>query len=158
LYLDSFVKRAARSALEHEKAVAYMASRGFTVEDMKKWDIGFTRVARIPEGPSKDYQELKEATYGFKGLENRIIIPLKNALGNVNGLQTRALNEKRYVQLLMSEAKSIGAFFGLSEALPEIRAKRRVFVHEGAFNAMAFSKVFPQLHRVPYSFSRSAAI
>jgi len=143
VYLDGLVDRASRSALEHEEAVRYMASRGFSTGDMSKWGIGYTRVARPPKSKSPDYEDLKEASYGFKGLENRILIPLRNILGNVNGLQTRALSEKRYVQFLLSEAKAIGAFFGLREALPEIRRTRRVFVHEGAFNCMAFSKAFP---------------
>lgn len=143
MYLDGLANRASRSALEHQEAVKYMSSRGFSRDDMAKWGIGYTRVARPAKSSSPDYEMLKEASYGFKGLENRILIPLRNALGNVNGLQTRALSEKRYVQFLLSEAKAVGAFFGLREALPEIRRTRRVFVHEGAFNCMAFSRAFP---------------
>lgn len=142
MYLDGLVDRASRSAMEHEEAVNYMASRGFSTDDMAKWGIGYTRVAKPPKSRSPDYEMLKEASYGFRRLENRILIPLRNMLGNVNGLQTRVLSEKKYMQFLLSEAKAIGAFFGLREALPEIRRTRRVFVHEGAFNCMAFSKAF----------------
>lgn len=143
MYLDGLADKASRSALEHKEAVRYMASRGFSADDMAKWGIGYTRVARPPKSQSPDYEALKEASYGFKGLENRMLIPLRNILGNVNGLQTRTLSEKKYVQFLLSEAKAIGAFFGLREALPSIRDTRRVFVHEGAFNCMAFSKALP---------------
>jgi len=143
VYLDNLVDRATRSGVEHKEAVAYMQKRGFSISDMIRWGIGYTRVVRVPKSESPDWLMLKEATYGFRGLENRMIIPLRNMLGNVNGLQTRALGDKRYVQILMSEAKSVGAFFGLREALPAIREKRKVFVHEGAFNAMSFSRAFP---------------
>jgi len=143
VYLDYLANKAGASAIEHKEAVRYMAARGFSTDDMSRWGIGYTRVARVPKSESPDWQTLKDDSYGFRALESRILIPLRNMLGYVNGLQTRSLEDKRYVQYLMSEAKAIGAFFGLCEALPEMRTKRRVFVHEGAFNAMAFSRAFP---------------
>jgi len=143
VYLDAFVDRASVTILEHKVAMDYLASRGFGAADVTRWRIGYTRVARIPGQGSDDWKALKEDTYGFKGLEGRIIIPLRNLLGRVNGIQTRSLDKKKYTQHLMSEAKAVGAFFGLHEALPHIRRTRRVFVHEGAFNAMSFARVFP---------------
>lgn len=143
MYLDSFVGRASKSIIEHEAPMKYLASRGFGEEDIRKWELGYTRIARIPENKSDDWKRLKEETYGFRALESKIIIPLRNIVGHVNGVQTRALDKKFYKDHLMSEAKSIGTFFGLREALPMIRSTRRVFVHEGAFNAMAFARVFP---------------
>lgn len=143
MYLDHFVDRAASSIMGYEEPVKYLASRGFGEDDIKKWGLGYTRVAKVPGEGSEDWKKLKEDTHNFRGLEGRIIIPLRNVLGNVNGIQTRALDKKQYMQLLMSEAKGVGAFFGLREALPHIRRTRRVFVHEGAFNAMSFARVFP---------------
>lgn len=143
MYLDDFVSRASAHLPEHKPAVEYLASRGFTVDDARKWGLGYTRVARIQKSSSSDWERLKDDTHNFRGLECRIIIPLRNIIGHVNGVQTRALDRKQYVQHLMSEAKMVGAFFGLFEALPSIRSTRRVFVHEGAFNAMAFARVFP---------------
>lgn len=143
MYLDNFVARAGKSIFEHEAPMKYLASRGFGEDDIRRWELGYTRVARIAENKSDDWKRLKEETFGFRTLESRVIIPLRNILGHVNGVQTRALDKKVYKDHLMSEAKNIGTFFGIREALPSIRATRRVFVHEGAFNAMAFARVFP---------------
>lgn len=143
MYLDGFVDRVGASILEYEAPMKYLAGRGFGAEDIKHWGLGYTRVARLPASESEDWKKLKADTYGFRGLEGRIIIPLRNMQGRVNGIQTRAMDQKQYKQYLMSEAKSLGAFFGLREALPHIRKTRKVFVHEGAFNSMAFSRAFP---------------
>jgi DNA primase len=63
-------------------------------------------------------------------------------MGSVNGLCTRDIDKKRYNQFFLPEAKKIGAFFGLYEALPYILKTKKVFVHEGAINSISFSKVF----------------
>jgi len=70
------------------------------------------------------------------------VFPLRNILGAVNGLCTRDIVQKRYNQYFLSEARKIGAFFGLFEALPHIYRTRKVFVHEGAIDAISFAKVF----------------
>ena len=49
----------------------------------------------------------------------------------------------RYMIYLLKEANKMGGFFGLFEALPHIMATRKVFVHEGAIDALSFAKVFP---------------
>jgi len=121
----------------------YLGSRGFNEDDVRRWGLGYTKVARISSDNSEAWEQLKKSTAGFRMLEERVIIPLRNLLGRVNGIQTRDLEKKKYVQYLMPEARSVGAFFGLREALPEIRRTRRVFVHEGAFNAMSFWGAFP---------------
>jgi len=105
--------------------------------------LGYTWAARVLKATDGDWERLSKETFHFKTLEGRLIIPLRNFSGRVNGIQTRALDKKAYKDHMMSEAKAIGAFFGLREALPHIRSTRRVFVHEGAFNSMAFSRVFP---------------
>lgn len=143
MYLDAFIDKASTSILEYKEPMKYLASRGFGSDDIKRWGIGYTRVARVSGAECEDLNKLKEATHGFRNLEGRIIIPLRNILGRVNGIQTRSIDTKVYKDYLMSEAKNMGTLFGLREALPHIRSTRKVFVHEGAFNAMAFSKVFP---------------
>jgi DNA primase len=141
--LDDFAKRANQIILEYDEPRRYLYGRGLTDEDIAKFEIGYVRVAKIKKDDSEDYKSICQATYEFKGLQNRIIFPLKNILGRVHGLCTRDLNQKRYTQYFLGEAKSIGAFFGLYEALPHIRKTRKVFVHEGAFDSISFSRVFP---------------
>jgi DNA primase len=143
MYLDEFAERAGRMVFEYEEPVKYLEGRGFTKEDIKKFGFGFLKVAKIKKENSTDYKELHDKTYGFKTLENKIIIPLKNVLGRVNGLVVRSIKEKKYNLHLLKEARNIGAWYGLYEAIPHIIKTKKVFVHEAAFNSASFSKVFP---------------
>ena len=143
MFLNDFTKRASHSLRDYEDPKKYLYGRGLTDEDIKKFEIGYVRIATIKKDESEDYKSLWESTYEFRSLQKRIIFPLKNILGSVHGLCTRDLEHKRYTQYFLSEAKRIGAFFGLYEALPHIRRTQKVFVHEGAFDAISFAKVFP---------------
>lgn len=143
MYLDPFVKRACEAIFRYEEPLRYLYQRGITDEDIKKYSLGYLSIAKINDDGSEDYKHLKEQTYNFRALEKRLLIPLKNVLGKVNGVITRDIKEKKYRQFFLKEAKNIGTFFGLYEALPEILKQRKVFVHEGAIDAISFSKVFP---------------
>jgi DNA primase len=143
MYINDFTKRASQIIFDYEDAKKYLTGRGLADSDIKKYEIGYVQVARIKKENSEDYRTLYESTYEFKSLQKRLIFPLKNVLGNVNGLCTRDIEHKRYTQYFLSEARKIGAFFGLYEALPHIAKTRKVFVHEGAFDAISFAKVFP---------------
>jgi DNA primase len=143
MYLNTFVKKAYDNIGSHPEPLTYLYNRGLSREDIDKYNIGYTRVSKVHDDGSEDYKKIKEETFNFKGLQNRIIFPLKNVIGNVNGLVVRDLNRKLYTQFFLSEALSLGAFFGLYEAIPFICKKSVVFVHEGAINCISFTKLFP---------------
>jgi len=143
MYLNDFTKRANQILFDYADAKKYLNGRGLADEDIRKYEIGYVQVARIKKENSEDYKTLYESTYEFRSLQKRIIFPLRNVLGSVNGLCTRDIEHKRYTQYFLGEARKIGAFFGLYEALPYIAKTRKVFVHEGAFDAISFAKVFP---------------
>jgi DNA primase len=145
MYLDSFVESCFSSIPRYPEALDYLRLRGITLDDINKYQIGYTKLGSVPKVNSEDYDYLYDKTYGFKYLRERIIIPLRNMLGHVNGLVTREMNNdgRRYVIYLLKEAKKVGGFFGLYEALPYIMRTRKVFVHEGAIDALSFAKVFP---------------
>jgi len=143
MYLNSFINRANAAIHEYPEPLKYLQDRGFDTEDINKYQLGYLNIARIKEVDSGDYRYIKKRSYGFKNLQKRIIFPIKNILGNTHGLVTRSIKEKLYVQYFLAEAKASGAFFGLKEALPYIRKTGKVFVHEGAFDAMSFAKIYP---------------
>jgi len=143
MYLDTFVEKANKIIFSYPDPMSYLNKRGITEYDIKKFSLGYVKSANMKVCDSDDYIYIKEATYGFRGLQNRIVIPLRNILGHTNGLIVRDITKKHYVQYFLKEAKNIGAFFGLYEALPHIFKTKKVFVHEGAFNSISFSKVFP---------------
>jgi DNA primase len=145
VYLDNFTKMCHSTLPKYNDALNYLEKRSLTLEDVDKYGIGYTKLGSVSEVASEDYQYLRDKTYGFKYLRERLIFPLRNMLGNVNGLVTRETNDsgRRYIVYLLKEAKKLGGFFGLHEALPHILRTKKVFVHEGAIDAMSFSKVFP---------------
>ena len=143
MFLNAFSKRANKIIFEYEEPLQYLKNRGILKEDIIKYGIGYVRVANIKEEDSSDYRELSKSTYGFKTLQNKIIFPICNVLGAVHGICTRDIEKKRYSQHFLYEAKKIGAFFGLYEALSYIKSTKRVFIHEGAIDAISFAKVFP---------------
>lgn len=143
MYLNSFIKKANIGIGSNSEPLNYLYNRGISKEDIDKYSIGYTRVSKIHDDGSDDYKKIKEETYGFRGIQNRILFPLKNVIGNVNGIIARDLTKKLYTQFFLSEALNLGAFFGLYEAIPYICKKGVVFVHEGAINCISFAKVFP---------------
>jgi DNA primase len=143
MFLHDFVKRAANIIHEYKEPVQYLNGRGIIEADIRAYSLGYVRVANLKEENSEDYRALSGDTYQFKLFQNKIIFPLRNILGVVNGICTRDIDQKRYNQFFLSEAKKIGAFFGLYEALPHINKTKKVFVHEGAINSISFAKVFP---------------
>lgn len=143
MYLDDFVQRASQTLIGYEEPLSYLKRRGVDEEDVRHYSIGFCKIVRIPKSNSPDYKLLFEASNEFRGLKGKILFPLRNVLGHVNGLVVRRTDKKQYTQYFLTEAKKIGAFFGLYEALPHIQRTKKVFVHEGAFDAISFAKVFP---------------
>jgi DNA primase len=143
MYLDGFAKRASQILFEYKEALRYLYGRGFTDEMIRKYQLGYMRIARIKKSKSSEYKSFYDRTYGFRALQKKILFPLRNILGRVHGLGVRSIEEKRYKFYFLNESKKIGAFFGLYRALPYIKKTRKVFVHEGAFDSMSFAEVFP---------------
>ena len=143
MYLNGFVDQANKIIFGYEQPLSYLEGRVISKGDIEKFSIGYVKFARIYDDKSDDYKQLFESTNKFRGLQNRLIFPLRNILGYVNGLVVRSLDKKSYIQYFLDEAKKIGAFFGLYEALPHILRTKKVFVHEGAIDAISFAKVFP---------------
>jgi DNA primase len=143
MFLHEFVKRASSIILGYDEPIQYLSGRGIVEADIKTYSLGYVRHATVKKEDSEDYRALSEDTYQFKLFQKKIIFPLRNILGIVNGLCTRDIEQKRYNQFFLSEARKIGAFFGLYEALPHINKTRKVFVHEGAIDSISFAKIFP---------------
>lgn len=142
MYLNNIVDKANKKILNYSEPLDYLRKRGLNLDDIQKYKIGFAKFITMTDDGSISYKVFKESTYGFKALQNRLIFPLHNILGKVNGVVVRDIHQKKYIQYLLPEAKNIGAFFGLSEALPHIFKTKKVFVHEGALDSISFSKIF----------------
>jgi DNA primase len=97
----------------------------------------------VPKDSGPDWERFND--YSFKGrkFENKIIFPLKNAMGEVVGIGGRAIDEKVFKIFATDEAKFTGFFFGFYEALPYIFKENRVYVVEGFFDLLALQKILP---------------
>ena len=143
MFLNGFVRRANQIIFNYKEPIQYLNGRGIVEADIKSYLLGYVQFATIKREDSEDYKTLAEDTYNFKLFQKKIIFPLRNILGAVNGICTRDIEKKRYIQYFLSEARNIGGFFGLYEALPHINRTKKVFVHEGAIDSISFAKVFP---------------
>jgi DNA primase len=143
MFLNEFVRRASRIIFDYDKPLQYLKGRGIVETDIRTYSLGYVQHATVKKEDSEEYRALYEDTYQFKLFQNKLLFPLRNILGAVNGICTRDIEQKRYNQFFLSEAKKIGAFFGLYEALTHINKTKKVFVHEGAINSISFAKVFP---------------
>jgi DNA primase len=94
---------------------------------------------------SEDYAVFKKDTMNYKHLEKKILIPLRNQMGNVYGLYARSLDKSFYKHYATSEEKLLGGFFGLFDALPSIYEKGYVYVVEGPMDCISLRKAFPNV-------------
>jgi DNA primase len=125
----------------------YLKSRMLDENDIKKYSLGYANVINVKDDGSEDYKRFSVETYEWKTLRSKILFPLHNSKGDVNGLISRSIDPEyegpKYKQLLTTQAKYIGAFFGLPQALPEIQRTGTVYVVEGAIDCISLSKVLP---------------
>lgn len=147
MFLDSLVNRASDSLVNYEEATSYLVGqRKLLPEEIKKYRLGYTVHPTFPKIESPEWDSFMKDTRNLFFLQKRILIPLENSAGKVNGLITRSMvpdDKHRYSQHLLDEAKQIGAFFGLAQALPHILRTGIVYVTEGALDCISLARVVP---------------
>lgn len=145
MFLDDIVGNVNNSIFRYNSALTYLKSRGVTEEDIKRYLLGFSRIIGIPNDNTSEYKRFVEESWKGKKFERLIIFPIQNALGNVIGIVGRSLETKMFKVFVTEESKFTGFFFGFYQALPHIYETGRAFVVEGAFDCIAFSKVYPNV-------------
>lgn len=146
MFLDPLINRAHESLVNYPEALNYLHQRRISDDDIRKYRLGFTTIPLVPLSQDEDFSLFKEETKDFFMLKKKILIPLENSAGLVNGVITRNIDPEskyRYKQFLMKEAATIGAFFGLPQALPYILNEGIVYVVEGALDCISLAKAFP---------------
>lgn len=147
MILDPLINRAASTLWNYEEAYSYLLdSRKLTKEEIVEFRLGYTAIPSLPPTNDPEEERFMEDTRKLYALEKKILIPLENPVGKVNGVITRSLEKNakfRYRHFYLDESKKIGAFFGLRQALPHIISSKIVYVTEGAFDSIAISRHFP---------------
>jgi DNA primase len=142
MFLDSLVEQCYKSLPRYSEALDYLHSRGVTDEEIKLFKLGFRRVITVADDGTEDFKNFVKETNNGRSLENKIIFPLYDMLGQIVGIFSRAVETKEFKFYLTQEAKFSGVFFGFWQSLPEIYKTGRVFTVEGPFDFFAFRKAY----------------
>lgn len=103
MFLENFINKSHNNLLQPKSklALAYLVSRGITLEEIKKYNIGLSpSFYSIPEIEKEDFDledyESFKKWLGYKGkyVKNRIVLPIYDELNNVRGVETRSLDRK----------------------------------------------------------------
>jgi DNA primase len=145
MFLDYLVKYTHQSIYRYKEVLEYLKSRNLTDAEIHEFEIGFNKVISIPAHDDEDYFRFLDKTYKGRKLEEKIIFPLKDALGNNVGLIGRSIKKKEFEIYVTKRGKFEGFFFGLDKALPFIYRENKVYVVEGPFDFFALRKALPNV-------------
>jgi len=172
LFLDSYIDKWHTNLLQvsSKLPLAYLVSRGLNLEDINKYKIGYIgNISDNIKGTnlSKD-EELFNKWLGTRGyfVKERIVFPILDELGNIKGIETRALDKKatetlfpkykeslkeqilrlqdstvRYKKFYLEKSKFSAVFFGLPYNLDEIWKTKTIFLTEGIFDMISLHKI-----------------
>lgn len=143
MFLDTLIKNLNRSIHRFPEVRRYLHSRYVTDEDIVKYEIGYNKIVTIPEDPGMDRQKMMDECYKGRKLEGKIIFPIKDNNGKVEGLIGRSAITKEFKIYVTESYKFNGFFFGLPQALPYAYKENKVYVVEGQFDYFALVRVFP---------------
>ncbi len=141
-FLDVLADKLHGSIGRYDEVKNYLHSRGVTDEEIENFKIGYAKYVSVPPEESEDHERFLADAWKGKAFENKIIFPLHDILGRTMGIIGRSMDRKEYKKFLTEEGKFQGAFFGLVQALPAVYETGRVFVLEGPFDLLSFSKVY----------------
>lgn len=123
--------------------------RGVTDEQIDLFQLGYLSGILPPLGP--EARDFCEWARGEGRIDDVFVLPLTNALGQIQGLQFRHVEQGRkgYREYVIERDEPV--YFGFAQAIPHIWEQERAFVVEGAFD------VFPVQRVVPYTFATLTA-
>jgi DNA primase len=173
MFLDKFVEKSHINLLQPTSKIplAYLVSRGLSLDEIKANKIGFTPMFYDNVNPDEhDDAAGFNKWLGTRGkfIKQRLLFPIYDELGSIRGIETRALDrramdvltpnfkiklkdlianlpesEVRYKKFYLEKNKYMALFFGLPEALDEIWKTDTVFLTEGIFDLISFKKIRP---------------
>ena len=151
-FLERYVEKVSASIIEEPEVLDYLTGRGLTVDDIKKYHIGFSSLITPASDGSADYEGLKKKSYDWKAIKGKIIYPITACNGSVVGITARRFDRPgapeddkvpKYRHLVTAESEKVGAFFGIGNATEAILDKGYVYVVEGAMDCISLAKALP---------------
>lgn len=115
-------------------------ARGVNDEQIALYGLGYVDRTLPEVSPPESF--LKWASIGDR-MEDSIVLPLTNALGEVRGLQFRHVARDRAGYMDFIEVNDEPILFGLGQAAPHLWSEGSVFLVEGAFDLFPVQRVVP---------------
>lgn len=139
-WLDDVVNFAADQIDERVRESLW--ARGVDDDQIKLYRLGYLD-RRLPEGDLPD-AFLRWSAHGEK-LADTYVFPLTNALGEVKGLQFRAVDRsvRGYMDYFADETEPV--LFGLGEAVKAMWKSERAILVEGTFDLFPIQRVAPEV-------------
>jgi DNA primase len=136
--MGDFATACAQTLPERVRDALY--ARGVTDEQIALFGLGYVN-RTLPPG---DYPEsfIQWSNIGDR-MEDAIVLPLTNVLGEVRGLQFRHVARDRAGYMDFIEVNDEAILFGLGQAAPHLWAERSVVLVEGGFDLFPVQRVFP---------------
>jgi len=137
-WLDELAQYA--RSLMNERVIESLNVRGCSDEQIRDYGIGYLKRTLPPLDYDPEFMERYKA--GSK-LDDVYVFPLTNTVGDVRGLQFRAVDraQRYYSDFILDAGEPV--LFGLAQAMPHIWATESVTLVEGAFD------LFPVQRHVP---------
>jgi DNA primase len=140
MWLDDFV--AATEQARDDRVLEKLYARGVTDAQIAEYHLGY--VDR--ELPDLQYPEnFLKWSHGGAKLDDSIVLPLTNALGEVKGLQFRHVEQevKGYTDFIAEKGEAV--LFGLGQAMPHVWTTHRILLVEGGFDLFPMQRYFPEV-------------
>ncbi len=140
MWLDDFVQASAQAV--DERVLEALYARGVTDDQVALYRLGYVD-RKLPDLP---YPEpFLKWCYGGSKLDDMLVLPLTNALGEVKGLQFRHVEQARkgYMDFIFEKGEAV--LFGLGQAMEHVWVTQRILLVEGAFDLFPMQRYFPEV-------------
>ena len=120
-----------------ERVYDVLQGRGVSEAQIVQYQIGYLH-GELPDDVPSEFRR-----WGYGKIEDALLFPLTNALGEVCGFQVRALGvtKSRYHDFLPDKREACS--FGLGQAVSAMWETRSAFLVEGAFDLFPIQRAFP---------------
>lgn len=117
---------------QHPEALAYLTRRGVTPEDMASHQLGMLPGDYMVTACTPEF-----AQWQHWYLRGRLLFPITATIGDVVGMQTRAITDKKH-QMFYGVSRDVFApAYGLGPAADVMYERQQVVVVEGMFDYFA---------------------
>lgn len=137
-WLDDFTARSQEQL--GTRGLEALWTRGVSSDQIRQFRIGYIDRVLPPGLP----EEFHRFSHNGLRLDDSLVLPLTNVLGQIKGLQFRHVTPEVRGYLTYYHDRDESVYFGLGQAIPSMWGSERAFVVEGAFDVFPLQRVYPE--------------